>query len=492
MLSLCELRRASRIIQGTLSGAKLRRVSQPDGLTLLLVFDTAAGKSNVLISCRPEYARICLSEPIENTASGSFYEYLQAHLTGSFLSGIEMYEDDRQTELKLQAKSDAYFLILSILGPRSNIYLLDAARKLVHSFRPIEETRRELKIGEIWINTRGTVPTQGIDRWENIPDEQYLDAIGKDYLQLERDQKAEQLKRRIEQALKKERTFLDRKVANLREDLIETRQAEVYRLKGELLKSVLHSIKPGDENAAATDYRTGETVDIPLDPTLSPAANLESYFARYQKVSRGVKFIEQQLSELEAIRSGLETVEQQLVKAFECNPSDLEGLEKIASQSNVQRLINRHFPKKNKITPAGKTAEKNAIPTRLLPKRYRTQDGLEIWVGRSDEANDYLSTRLARGNDLFFHLEGYPGSHVVLRTEGKTDPPPGSLLDACELAVHFSKMKNAGSANVHVAPIKDVKKPKGAKPGLVYVRSGKTIYLRRDPKRLEKILSSRE
>jgi predicted ribosome quality control (RQC) complex YloA/Tae2 family protein len=98
---------------------------------------------------------------------------------------------------------------------------------------------------------------------------------------------------------------------------------------------------------------------------------------------------------------------------------------------------------------------------------------------------------MARGNDLFFHLEGYPGSHVVLRTEGRSDPPSDSLLDACEMAVHFSKMKNAKSADVHIAPIKNVRKPKGAKPGLVYVRHGRTIHLRRDPARLQNILASR-
>jgi predicted ribosome quality control (RQC) complex YloA/Tae2 family protein len=145
-----------------------------------------------------------------------------------------------------------------------------------------------------------------------------------------------------------------------------------------------------------------------------------------------------------------------------------------------------HLPR----TAAGK-AGKGELPSRLRPKRYRTEDGLEIWVGRNDEGNDYLTTRLARGNDMFFHLEGYPGSHVVLRTEGKTDPPTKSVLDACELAVHFSKMKNAGSADVHAAQIKDVKKPKGAKAGLVYVRGGKSIRLKRIPERLEKILASR-
>jgi predicted ribosome quality control (RQC) complex YloA/Tae2 family protein len=112
-------------------------------------------------------------------------------------------------------------------------------------------------------------------------------------------------------------------------------------------------------------------------------------------------------------------------------------------------------------------------------------------VGRSDEGNDYLTTRLARGKDLFFHLDGDAGSHVVLRTEGSDEPPPESVLDACELAVHFSKQKNAGHADVHVVPIKQVSKPRGAKRGLVYVTGGRSIRLRREESRLRRLLDAR-
>ena len=79
----------------------------------------------------------------------------------------------------------------------------------------------------------------------------------------------------------------------------------------------------------------------------------------------------------------------------------------------------------------------------------------------------------------------------MLRTEGRSDPPAEAVLDACELSVHFSKFKRAGRADVHVVPIKNVKKPKGAKPGLVTVHGGKTVHLRRTPARLERLLSAR-
>ena len=80
---------------------------------------------------------------------------------------------------------------------------------------------------------------------------------------------------------------------------------------------------------------------------------------------------------------------------------------------------------------------------------------------------------------------------MVLRTEGRSDPPQESLLEASELAVHFSRAKRASRADVHVVPIKNVKKPRGAKPGLVYVHRGRTVQLRRDPARLERILAAR-
>jgi hypothetical protein len=190
--------------------------------------------------------------------------------------------------------------------------------------------------------------------------------------------------------------------------------------------------------------------------------------------------------ELESLRREFEAIAEE----------DGETLDQFAARPPVQRLVTRFFPKPAasapaKPRPARFKLGKREIPMRLAPKRYRTSDGLEVWVGKSDEGNDLLTTRLANGKDLFFHLEGSPGSHVVLRTEGRSEVPHESLLEASELAVHFSKQKKVTRAGVHVAAIKDVSKPKGAKPGLVYVHRGRTLQLRRDPARLERILGAR-
>ncbi len=493
MLSFRELRRAARIIEAKLSGTMLRKIMQTDEHSLVMTFEGASGKSNILISRKPQYARICMTEiPYPSVqVRTSFCEYAQAHLIGGTLFRVEMPAEDRQVRLHFRLRSDFFVLIFSILGSRSNVYLIKADGRLGHSMRPLENTRPELKLGEAWKNPRSAIPSEGIDRWEDVPDEDYLDIIGKTYRHLEQAREKELLVRRIESAIKRERAFLSRKFINLQEDLGEARKAEVHRRKGELLKTVLHMIRPGDTSVRATDHRTGEVLEILLDPKISPVANLESYFARYHKESRGMTMIQQQLADLETARAELEKIELRLRDALENDFSGAKALQSMVSEPDIRRLLKRHSPISKSGAPKNSKRSKKELPSRLLPKRYRTKDGLEIWVGRSDEGNDYLTTRLARGNDLFFHLEGYPGSHVILRTEGRPDPPPGSLLDACELAVHFSKLKNAGSAEVRVAPIKEVKKPKGVRPGLVYVRKSRTIRLKRNPKRLQSILASR-
>ena len=495
MLSLLELQHAARLL-ATLPELPLRRIKQAQGENaVILVFEGKAGKYQLLISGSPRFARISITDSIKDSAgserpASSFLEYLRAHLAGSFVTGMEVFREDRQLRLNFQSQSGPLVLVLSILGARSNIYLLDSEGNLVHSLRPLDDTRRELKIGSPWINPVGILPSEGEDRWGDAPDELYLETIEKHYSRLEREHSIEFLARRIELAIKKEIGFLDRKLVNLREDFGNAQKAEEHRYKGELLKGILHTVKPGDDIASATDYETGETVEIPLDTKISPAANLESYFAQYQKETRGVAMIRQQIENVDVARSDLEGIQRRIQGMLQNEP-DISELEKIAAQPKIHRLIHRYASGKKIVSAPAKSSFKKDLPSRLMPKRYRTQDGLEIWVGKSDEGNDYLTTRLARGNDLFFHLEGYPGSHVILRTEGRTDPPSEALLDACELAVHFSKLKNAGSADVHVAPVKEVKKPRGAKPGLVYVRKGKTIRLKRNAKRLESILAGR-
>ncbi len=119
-------------------------------------------------------------------------------------------------------------------------------------------------------------------------------------------------------------------------------------------------------------------------------------------------------------------------------------------------------------------------------KRYSSHSGIEIWVGQDDYSNDQLSIKTAHANDLWFHVSGVPGSHVLLRCgEEDLEADKDSIRQAASLAAWFSKMRQGGKVAVHYCPAKNVKKPRGAKPGTVTITREKKITVR--PELLEEL-----
>ena len=495
MLSLCELERAVGALDEW-RGARLDRIVQRE---LELELTLAGGDTHesgarvcLLLSCRPGFARLSARKRTGPAPPSppALAQYLRAHVQGGRLRESRIVDGDRQAALVFETRAGRFTLLLSLLGSRSNVYLLDGNERLLLSLRPLTETRRDLARGEPWSSPPSDPPPPGADRFADVGRPELLCAIETHYEQAEAGDEGDALRRRLRQAVKKQGDTLRRKQKRLEQDLADAaRGAEAARL-GELLKGVLGRVKPRATEIQATDPESGESVTIALDPKLSPAQNLEALFKRAKKAAK---------RELRARQD--EGVMAERIAAVAALAAELDGLPDaelaaFAERDDVVRLLERFAPRPRSTpdAPARKRVwklGKRELPTRLSPKCYETKDGLEIWVGKNDEGNDVLTTRLARGGDLFFHLEGSPGSHVVLRT-GKGEPPHESLLDAAELAVHFSKQKNSTRAGVHLAHIKDVSKPRGAKPGLVYVHRGRTLQLRREPGRLKRVLDSRK
>lgn len=499
MLSLVELERVAEVLTAHVVGGRIERWVEPDrGRLAFSVYrrDGDDARKLVLgIDARPELAHLGLHERLPKAPERmpAFAAWLRAHAGRARLEAAGLRGDDRQLALRFETREGGITLLLSIFGRRSNLYVLDAEDRLVQALRPLDETRPELVPGEPWRDPAGGAPSRGRDRFADAEGLDLLRAIARRYAGEVDERSADADRRRLVAALKKERKSAARRVERIEAELAEAEQATVLQQQGELLKANLGRVEAGAESVTVEDFETGEPVVIPLDPKRSPKANLEAIFGRYQKL---IRRLTKAGGQVEAAREGLREIE-----ALASEVEAAESLDALLGRSDVQRLLGRHAPRGGPkggaptgtgapARPALPGAYRN-LPRKLHPRRYRSVDGLEIWVGRSDEANDVLTTRLARGKDLFFHLDGAPGSHVILRTEGRDDPPPESVLDACELAVHFSKQKNAGRADVHVVPIRNVKKPKGAKRGLVYVTGGRSIHLRREPARLERLLAAR-
>jgi len=507
LLSLRELRRAADVLDRDFTGSVVERWVQPDGTRLgvaLYARDEGGqgGKRFLLLSAGERVARISETERQQRAAAEppALVAYLRAHLGRARLLRASILGADRQLALRFEAREGRFDLLLSLLGRRSNVYLLDAEGKLLVALRPLRETRDELRLGERFESPTRSVAAEGEDRFEAVPDEELLRAIERHYAEEEAAEDTGDLARTLSKALRKERKNAERRFQRVEAELAEADQAPVLQRHGDLLKTTLGQVSPGDESVTVHDYEAGEDVVLPLDPKLSPKQNLDATFKRYHKLVRRLSKAGGQLDTARAWRDEMVELEERCRLLAEAGGDEAAAaLQEIAARPEVARLLGRAAPKPARKSQAQAEKERKAslppllrsLPSKLVPRRYRTADDLEVWVGRSDAANDHLSMRLARGKDLFFHVDGSPGSHVVLRTEGRTDPPPESVLDACELAVHFSKMKNATRADLHVVPIKNVSKPKGAKPGLVYVTGGKSVHLRRDEARLARILKSR-
>jgi predicted ribosome quality control (RQC) complex YloA/Tae2 family protein len=498
VLSLAELERAAAAVAELLTGHRVQGVVQPDAERVVLEVygrdrDGAAHRRQLCLCARPGVARVSLLEapPPAPPRPPAFAQYLRAHVVGARVAGARVRDGDRVLALELATAEGPAELVLAIPGRRPNVWLLGAEGRVAASLRPPADSRPELRVGEPWRPSPGRPPARGEERFAGLAGEALLRAIEAGYAGREREAEQAGSRARIEHALRREARRLDRKLEKIAEELARAHEAAELGRAGELLKGALARVRRGASEVVVPDPATGESVRIELDPALGPAQNLERIFARQRKAVRGLARAGALHDEARAARERVGALEAELGACGD----DPAALAELAARPEVAALVAREAPapaaRTSRPQPASLRLGGREIPRRLAPRRYRASGDLEIWVGRSDEGNDFLTTRLAAGRDLFFHVEDTPGSHVILRTGGRADPPAEAVLEACELAVHFSKLRAADRVDVHVVPIKDVRKPRGAKPGLVFVSGGRSVRLRRSPARLERLLASR-
>jgi predicted ribosome quality control (RQC) complex YloA/Tae2 family protein len=506
MLSLRELERAAAVLRREITGHRIQQVVQSDATSMVLEVygasfaQRAEGERSpsgmerrwLVLSCDPERARV--GELREAPGSGGappprFAQYLRAHLRGARVRDVELLDGERQLALRASGAEGDWTLLLAIFGRKSNIAVLDAQARIALTLRPLAETRPELAQGEPWQPPGRMLPRAGEDRFADVLDADYLAAIEAHYAERGLAAGEDELRRRVAGALRKEVKSLERKLVKVEREIASAEAAANLERQGELLKSAQGRVSRGDREVVVRDWDSGADVRIELDPSLGPGENLERIFARYRKGVRALTKAGAQQVAVRESRDAAAALEAELAAI-----ADGAALEAFAARAEVARLVKKYAPAPPPVARPAATEAKlggRALPAKFLPRRYRTAEDLEIWVGRSDDANDYLTTKLARGKDLFFHVAATPGSHVILRTGGRADPPSDAILDACELAAHHSKAKNATRVDVHVVPIANVRKPKGAKPGLVEVHGGKNVHLRREESRLRRVLEAR-
>ena len=256
-----------------------------------------------------------------------------------------------------------------------------------------------------------------------------------------------------------------RKLANQERELEATFDRERLRELGDILTSNLHVMERGMEVLRAVDFYDPECreIEIKLDPLLYPQQNAARYYKNYNRAKTAEKMLTIQIEkgekELEYLNSVLESI------ALAEGERDLQEIR--------QELTDTGYLRRQK------TAAKREKRLSGKPMEFRSSSGLRISVGKNNSQNDQLTTKMASRGDIWFHTQKIHGSHVILWTGGE-DPDARSLQEAAALAAYYSQARESKKVPVDYTPVKYVKKPAGARPGMVIYTTYQTAYVAPD------------
>ena len=283
-----------------------------------------------------------------------------------------------------------------------------------------------------------------------------------DYFYAERDSAA-RMKQRAQdmyRLLQNTSERIARRLANQREELKESADREKFKLMGDLISANLYRVEKGMGSVTVENFydESCPEIEIKLDKRLTPSQNMQHYYGEYRKADTAEKILTKQIEKGEEELSYIDSVFDALTRAKgedEVNELRLE----LAEQGYIRAQKLKGKPPK-------------AHP----PLEFRSPDGFTVLVGRNNKQNDMLTTKLADKTDIWLHTKDITGSHVIIRAEGR-DIPDSTVLWAARLAAFHSKAKNSSQVPVDYVPVRFVKKPSGAKPGMVIFTNNRTLYV---------------
>lgn len=252
---------------------------------------------------------------------------------------------------------------------------------------------------------------------------------------------------------------VSRRLETRKKELSECANREDLRVCGDLINANIYQLERGMTKCVLTDFYTGEPREIALDARLTPAQNAQKYYTEYRK---------------------LDTAEKKLTELIRGDNDELayldSVLDSVSRTENDSELaeIRRELREQGYIKGDGRAPDKREKQSE--PLRYRSSEGFEVQVGKNNRQNDLLTFKTSKATDIWLHVKDIPGSHVIIRTDGKS-PSEQTLIEAAQIAAYHSKARDGSGVPVDYVPVKFVKKPAGAKPGMVIFTNNRTLYV---------------
>jgi len=471
-----------------LLGGHVRKIHQPEKSCLQIgVF--AAGE-NQWLTLRIAPGLGCCYLTAKRITPGAeegsdFHLKLRGALRGCCLTGITQVENERIVRLQFTNPAGGVennrTLVVELFSVAGNCFLLNHEETIQCVMHSAAARGRKNRPGSVYqapqpvkepLLKETEDPLLQLREERSLPD--YNAAVASHYEELAKEQRLEAEKARLKRIIAERRKKLKRAGSHQRRAIKDAENAEWYRECGEILSAHFRSLKRGLEKIRLPDLFAEDSLalrDIPLDPALAPDRNLERYFKKYKKLKSGMEFAAGRMEEIEKRLSRLDEWDKTLAEAS--TPAELEtAAEKLTDGFSPVELLEKRSQNKK----------------RLPYRKFTSANGSDILVGKGGKDNDELSFRVARGRDLWLHVSGATGAHVVLACRQEGDFTEQDLLDAAHLAVFYSNLKNEPFADVDYTYRKNLIRPKGQAPGRAIMARRKTIHLRLEQERLSRLL----
>lgn len=264
----------------------------------------------------------------------------------------------------------------------------------------------------------------------------------------------------LRRAVKKHIDKINRKISNQSNELNLALNREKYKVYADLISSNFHRIEKGSDHVTVENfYNEMEEIEIPLDSKLDGPGNASKYYKKYSKLKNAAVYLEEQInigkSEVEYLESILLNID------FAETPDEIDDLYEELEKEGYLKKRNKSNKKKRK------DSQENYI-------KLKTEDGFDIYIGRNNRQNDYLTLKKAKKNDLWFHVKDAPGSHVILKNDNR-DFSNSAMMTAAKLAAKYSSLSKSQNIPVDYTFKMNVKRHPAKKPGLVSYINYKTI-----------------
>lgn len=470
MMKYAVLRQVVDELSKVLPGSRADKIVPLENGGLCFRFRSGKKMLQLLVSPDRSLPRFHLisRQPKASEHPSPFYLQVRKHVLGARIAGTAVLGSDRIVEMRFERSGSQTLIFFELFGSKSNLILADEQRKIeavLYPAAPGMTKGRALLPGLLYEAPElKAVPARSESLLE--PTMAAVDTASEIAVNLSVESWFEKLikerweaseRRRLRKIVERELARVERRSDAVMRDLETSERSGEYRKLGELILANLGSIRKGQDRCDVQDF-TGEPVSIPLDPLLTASGNAERYFKRYKKAKAGNAVLRERLERARSEADLLRALQRDLI---ECLP---DGLERISAV-----LRDRGFDAEDD-TRTGRRR-----PVLSAPYRIITFKGWDILIGKSAAGNDYITMILAKPDDLWLHAEGMAGSHVLVRNPGKREVPDDVLRKAASLAAFYSKGKGSTRVPVAYTDAKYVRKPKGAKPGLVVLAQRRTI-----------------